>query len=196
MPAIQLQALKQYLVEEWIAGQAAWHGRNAVKKSRIAHTYHRLGVACFCVTLVMATLHMLGVGHSEHATHDNQVAETVLEAMGPHTDGHETGTEHQASDDVEHHRLSDISLWISFLAVILPAWGASMHAIASLLEYDRIAARSKRMAKVLERIAARARHATTVEALAAEIGLAEEMMAAENHEWVVSLKFRELVLPA
>ncbi len=162
MPTVDLKALKQHLVVQWIAGQATWHAGNAVRKQNSAHSYHRTGVACFCMTLVMATLHMFGVGHG----------------------------------DGEHNRLGDVSLWISFFAVILPAWGASIHAIASLLEYDRIAVRSKRMADVLGRIAERAGRADTLDALAAEICMAEEIMAAENHEWVVSLKFRDLVLPA
>jgi hypothetical protein len=66
-------------------------------------------------------------------------------------------------------------------------WRSQWHA-------DQLA--SATQPEVLERIAERARRATTIETLAKEICIAEELMAAENHEWVVSLKFRELVLPA
>jgi hypothetical protein len=195
-PAIEFKALKHHLVEEWIAGQAAWHARNAHRKHKSAHLYHWAGVACFCVTLVMATLHMFGFGHDDHDDHDATIAQHDHEDVDPHADGHEDDSETRADPVTEYNRLGDLSLWISFLAVALPAWGASIHAIASLLEHARIAERSKRMAEVLERIAERARRTTTIETLAKEICIAEELMAAENHEWVVSLKFRELVLPA
>ncbi len=196
MSAIEFKALKQYLVEEWIARQATWHAENARRKRKAAHLYHWAGVAFFCVTLLMATLHMFGVGHRDHATHSSPTVQADHEAVDPHSDGHNHRSEAQASHADAHNRFGDASLWISFFAVVLPAWGASIHAVASLLEYARIAERSKRMADILDKIADRARRTTTLETLTAEVCMAEEIMAAENHEWVVSLRFRGLVLPS
>jgi hypothetical protein len=42
----------------------------------------------------------------------------------------------------------------------------------------------------------RANNAPDMETLCVEIKRAEEVMAAENHEWLISLSFRELELPA
>ncbi|MBI2477863.1 MAG: hypothetical protein HYV60_04225 [Planctomycetia bacterium] len=195
-PAIEFNTLKQYLIEQWIAGQAEWHARNAVKKKHSAHLYHRLGIICFCATLVMATLHMFGVGHATQDGSHRIVAQADHHLGSSHASPDDALQAHQDNDQIGGNRFADMSSWISFFAVILPAWGASIHAIASLLEYDRIAARSERMARVLERCAERARRATNSQALVKEIDAAEEIMAAENHEWVASLKFRELVLPS
>ena len=85
---------------------------------------------------------------------------------------------------------------ITFLAIVLPAWGAAVHAIANLLEHDRMAARSKKMSDVLAAAAGRAEEAATLDELRLEVALAEQLMAAENQEWLVSLSFRGLTLPA
>jgi hypothetical protein len=87
-----------------------------------------------------------------------------------------------------------VGLGIAGLAIALPAWGAAAHAVNVLLESERIAARSRRMAPVLSTIAQRASQAASIDALRDAVAKAEEVMAAENHEWWVSLSFRELVL--
>jgi hypothetical protein len=81
------------------------------------------------------------------------------------------------------------------LAITLPAWAAALHAINTLLERERIAARSAQMAAVLHRLAQQAEHAATWQDLTACVSRAEEIMATENHEWWVSLSFRDLGLP-
>ena len=81
------------------------------------------------------------------------------------------------------------------LAITLPAWAATLHAINTLLERERIASRSAQMATVLHRLAQRTEHAATWEDLTVCVSRAEEIMATENHEWWASLSFRDLVLP-
>lgn len=189
IPPIEFAALQKYLVDQWITQQAAWHRQNAERKKRIAHFYHRLGIGCFCLTFVMASLHLFSVGHRDHGTHQVHQQKSV--------DSNEHAHDDSATGDAQRdNRLGDMSVWISFFAVILPAWGASIHAIASLLDYDRVAEHSERMAQNLERLAERCRRPYSREALAAEIHHAEAIMAVEVHEWAVSLKFRELVLPS
>jgi hypothetical protein len=89
-----------------------------------------------------------------------------------------------------------ISLAITALAIVLPAWGAAIHAINILRDRERIGSRSKRMHELLSAIAVRAEHATSLEELQQEISQASKVMAAENHEWWVSLSYRDLVPPA
>jgi hypothetical protein len=89
-----------------------------------------------------------------------------------------------------------LSLTITFLAIIFPACGAALHGINVLLDRERIAARSQRMHQILATIAARAEQATTLQELRQEIAHAAKVMAAENHEWWVSLSYHDVVLPA
>jgi hypothetical protein len=81
-------------------------------------------------------------------------------------------------------------------AVALPAWGAASHAINALLERDRIAARSRQMARVLGEIATGMSVARDREEFRAQAERARDVMLTETHEWLVSLSFRGPVLPA
>ena len=88
-----------------------------------------------------------------------------------------------------------LSLLISVAAILMPAWGAAVHAINTISENERIAERSRQMAQILTSIASRAEQATTIEELRVEIQRVEEVMLAESHDWWVTLSFRNLVLP-
>jgi hypothetical protein len=57
--------LKKWLGEGWIASQARFHRGAAVRHQRSTRRARRITVALFGMTLVAATLHALGVGHSE-----------------------------------------------------------------------------------------------------------------------------------
>jgi hypothetical protein len=81
-----------------------------------------------------------------------------------------------------------------FLAIVLPAWGAAAHAIATLLEFERIATRSRRMSVALAVIARQAESATGPNSLRAAVREAAQVIGIENHEWWILLSFRELVL--
>lgn len=160
-PASLFESLRRFVIDGWIADQARWHADNAARKERAAR-WSRLGsMALFVTTLVMATLHLAGVGHEGH---------------GP----------------AESYILGNA---ITSLAIVLPAWGAAVHAINVLRDRERIAARSRRMATVLSQIAERAERAVALDALRIQAAAAEEVMAAENLEWWASLSFRELELP-
>jgi hypothetical protein len=84
------------------------------------------------------------------------------------------------------------TLVIVAFTVALPAWGAAVHAITSLREYERIAMRSERLNEVLLSIADEARRATTMDDLWKAIAETQRLMAMENHEWLISLSFRPL----
>lgn len=160
---IEFDPLKRFLIAAWIDEQANYHTGNAQRKGRAAHKAHRLGLAFFCVTMLMALLHLLGVGHA-------------------------------AGD--EHHGVGLVGQLITALAIALPAWGATIHSINTLLERERISTRSAQMAQVLKQLVHRAEQAGTPEELALVISQAEELMLMENHEWWVSLSFRPPILPA
>ncbi len=160
--------LKRYLVDGWIYSQADWHAGNVGRKRGSAHKNHMIGSILFGATLLMAVLHLWGVGHPEHHSEAQQHAAGVEELAG---------------------------LGITFFAIILPAWGAAVHAVGNMLEHDRIATRSEHMSRVLKQIVAEADAANTIDELKHAIGHAEEVMATENHEWLVSLSFRNISSP-
>ncbi|MEW4528078.1 hypothetical protein [Maioricimonas sp. JC845] len=157
------EATRQFVVEAWLDDQRRYHARNADRTHRAAHRGHRAGTVLFLVTLVMAVLHFLGVGHGEH--------------------GHaETG-------------VSRLDVWITFLAIVLPTWGAAIHAIITQLELERIAARSEQMARLLDLVVERAREARSLDALREVVAEGQRVMGTENHEWWILLSFRQPVLP-
>ncbi|OFW15842.1 MAG: hypothetical protein A3H29_11755 [Acidobacteria bacterium RIFCSPLOWO2_02_FULL_67_21] len=61
---VPLGPLRRLLVDGWMKDQQAFHERNARRKARQAHSRHRMGFALFGGTLLMALLHLLGVGHA------------------------------------------------------------------------------------------------------------------------------------
>lgn len=160
---LDFDSLKKFLVAVWLREQANYHDGNKDRKENAWHKAHRLGLAFFCVTMLMALLHLLGVGH---------------EAEG------------------EHHEVSFLGQLITALAIVLPAWGATVHSVNTLLERERISTRSAQMAKVLSKLVFRAEQASTREEFAAVINRCEELMLMENHEWWVSLSFHPPNLPS
>jgi hypothetical protein len=92
--------------------------------------------------------------------------------------------------------ITRLDLWITFGAIVLPAWGGAIHAITTQLELERVAARSKRMAQVLGVLIERAQEAQTIETLRAVVAEAQQLMRTENHEWWILLSFRQPVLSA
>lgn len=151
---VSLDSLKSLLVNGWIRHQAKWHARNAIRKLKAAKHFHHIGLILFLSTLLMAVLHLLGVGHE-----------------------HEVGK------------------GITFLAIVLPAWAAAVHAVGTLLDWERIAARSERMSEVLNDFALQIERAPDLQVLKAEVAVAEQIVVAENQEWLASLSFHELQLP-
>jgi len=79
----------------------------------------------------------------------------------------------------------------TFLAVVLPAWGAAVHAIGKQLEYERIAARSEQMAQVLSRYIERAEAAPNLDELRKVVRQAARVIGLENYEWWVLLSFEQ-----
>lgn len=65
--ALPLDPLKAFVRDAWLAEQQTFHRRNASQKTRSARRRHVLGLALFGATLVMALLHLLGVGHYSEA---------------------------------------------------------------------------------------------------------------------------------
>lgn len=65
-----LAALKKFIVDGWIAPQAQWHDKNCHKRTHRSHAIHVYSWAIFVATLLVALLHMAGVGHGDsHAEH-------------------------------------------------------------------------------------------------------------------------------
>ncbi len=157
IPRLPLEALKTFLISAWLEDQRRFHTRSAKRKERSAHRRHQLGFTLFGATLLMAVLHLIGVGHAS-------------EPMGM--------------------RIFQPSLWITFLALVLPAWAGAVHAVTSQLELERIAERSHRMAMALEWLAHRATRATTLDELRETVDETADLMMIENHEWWVLLSFQ------
>ncbi|MCU7916573.1 MAG: hypothetical protein KZQ65_11970, partial [Candidatus Thiodiazotropha sp. (ex Gloverina cf. vestifex)] len=86
--------------------------------------------------------------------------------------------------------------WITFIAIISPAWGASAHAIGKLLEYERIAMRSEQMARELKRITSLADDVQTQSELNSIVNQATRIINLENYEWWVLLSFNPPELAA
>ncbi len=101
---------------------------------------------------------------------------------------HFAGVGHSA--EAERAPYLNIGIWITFLALVLPAWAGAVHAITSQLELERIAERSHRMSVALEWLAHRATRATTLSELAETVNETAELMMVENHEWWVLLSFQ------
>jgi len=79
--------------------------------------------------------------------------------------------------------------WFTFLAIVLPAWGAAVHGISKQFEYDRIAARSEQMTQLLDHFVERAELASSWEQLRNIVQEAAHVMGLESYEWWVLLSF-------
>jgi hypothetical protein len=102
-------------------------------------------------------------------------------------------TEHHTS---EVGRLATYTNLIMVLAIFMPAWGAAIQSVSALLDHERIAERSDRMTRRLEKLVARIRQTSTLEELVDEVQKAAQLLMNENHEWRVSLSFRGLKAPS
>ena len=150
-----LEEVKTFVIDGWLTDQKNWHLKNAKRKKHAEHKLHRAVFALFCVTLAMAVLHFLKIGHG-----------TVIGSLG------------------------------TFLAITLPAWGAAIHAIGKQLEYERIAARSNKMAAELERLEEYAKQSTTLEELRTIVQQAIQTVNLETFEWWALISFNSAELVA
>ena len=80
---------------------------------------------------------------------------------------------------------------IAILAVTLPAWGGALHGIAHLVDYSGIAQRSERMHLELSKLAYAMEHAESIGAIGEIAKRADELMAMENLEWMMTLAHRK-----
>ena len=156
------EELKAFVIEEWLTDQKKWHRKNAKRKKNAEHKLHRTVIALFCITLAMAVLHLLEIGHG---------------------------------NGKEVYEIFSFSKWTSFFAITLPAWGAAIHAISKQLEYERIAARSTKMAVELERLEENAIKCTTPEEFRKIVQQAIQTVNLETFEWwaLISFNAPELV---
>jgi len=109
------------------------------------------------------------------------VAVALLHAFG-------IGHSHEPHDHVSAFLRFD--LWVAFATVALPAWAAALHALSSMEDHERLAARSKRMVGLLDDLAARVREADSLRQLKALVAEAEWLFDLETREWAESLSDR------
>lgn len=85
-----------------------------------------------------------------------------------------------------------------WVGITLPAVGAAVFGIRSQGEFERVAARSENMARVLDRIAKGLRNATKLAhaTLVAQAQDVAEIMLAETSDWQIVMAARPLGLPA
>jgi len=96
----------------------------------------------------------------------------------------------------DHHGISTVTALLFATTVLLPLWGATVHAIDTLLDWHRIASRSERMGRLLRDVAEELKRAKTPDEIRAQVRAAYAIMATENQEWAASLAFRGPTLPA
>jgi hypothetical protein len=89
----------------------------------------------------------------------------------------------------------DFDDWMTFFAIVLPAWGAAIHAINNQLETGRMVARSRGMVEALSEARDKLRSAQTSTARWNIILETERLLHHEQYEWWVLLSFREMPLP-
>jgi hypothetical protein len=89
----------------------------------------------------------------------------------------------------------DLDDWMTFFAIVLPAWGAAIHAINNQLETGRMVARSRGMVEALSEARDKLRSAQTSTARWKIILETERLAHHEQYEWWVLLSFREMPLP-
>ena len=98
--------------------------------------------------------------------------------------------------------LTTLTIWVGIgfalaaLSIALPAWGVAVHAIDSMLERERMAARSTGMARILRYEVMRdIEDTTSFESLRETVGRVAELMSRENYEWLTALAFHKLHRP-
>ncbi len=60
------EQIKRFVIDGWLEDQQGWHKGNAKKKEQLAHRSRQMVFRLFCVTLAVASLHLMGVGHGHH----------------------------------------------------------------------------------------------------------------------------------
>jgi hypothetical protein len=125
--------------------------------------------------------------HNRHTLGFALFAMTLLMALL-----HLLGAGHHGDEHVA--RIARVDLWITFLALVLPVWAASIHAATAQLELERIAARSARMARMLKWLAHRAERAASVDELRNVAFDAAALMGDETREWWALLSFQGVKL--
>jgi hypothetical protein len=108
---------------------------------------------------------------------------------------HALGVGHGSHGESDHG-VSTVTALLFSITVLLPLWGATLHAIDTLLDWHRIASRSERMGRLLHDVSENLKRAQTPEDIRSQVRAAYEIMATENQEWAASLAFRGPTLPA
>ena len=103
--------------------------------------------------------------------------------------------ESEPGNIAEGYKILSLSEWGKFLAIILPAWGAAIHAISKQMEYGRISERSKIMAGELGRLVTLANESGDLDELRKIVQQALWIVNLENYEWwaLISFNSPELV---
>ncbi len=158
---VPFEAVRRFVAMAWLRDQERFHSDTARRAGRRAARRHALGFGLFGATLLMASLHFMGIGHESGSGRPTEVR---------------------------------LDLWITFLALVLPVWAGTIHAMTSQLELERIAERSRRMGRALGRMARQAGCARTPGELRRICTDAATLMTVENREWWVLLSFHELRL--
>lgn len=156
-----LKGIKEFLADQWILGQARYHGKNARRHHRQAKKYTSLRLLVIVLIMLVSILHANGVGHA-----------------------HEGESHHSGS------LLGRIDLWIAFFTAVLPAWGAMIHTLSTSEDHERLAERSRRMIPLLNGLAERTRAAGSQSELQACVFDAERLFDLESQEWAESLADR------
>jgi hypothetical protein len=104
---------------------------------------------------------------------------------------HALGVGHDAHHHVEGSPFARIDLWIAWATVVLPAWAAALHALASAEDHERLAKRSARMVPLLNGLADRIGRVTSRSELESCVDEAETLLDLENQEWSESLSERK-----
>lgn len=160
-------------LQAMLAGQVAYHAQSAHRNHVLAHRIHLLGTSLFYLTLVVCVAHLaLEIWHHSHVPAGPPAPVTGPDAFS-------------------------MNGALTFLAAVLPAFGAAFAGIASQGEFERVSHRSRAMGQQLAALLPRLAGAgTSSDACAAVAVQGVEIMTAELLDWQTTFRAKPIVLPA
>jgi hypothetical protein len=190
--ALDVGALKDYVLAAWVRAQQAYHKKTAARQEFAEKVYEYRGQALFLLTLLAIAGHLFLARRPE-----------LLDAPAEQPAGVEsepTGREPAPGPGPVLKLWWHLPPWsmevLTLLTIVLPAWGSAIYAIKNQLEFRRMAERSENMKRLLQFYPDRFRNENTLEGLHRVVSAAREAMGTENYEWWILLGFRDPALPS
>jgi hypothetical protein len=85
-----------------------------------------------------------------------------------------------------------LDLWIAFLTLLVPAWGAAFQVVDAIEDHPRMAERAERMVALLRGLAEQLRDVQSAVALRQLVSDARRIIELESHEHAESMRGRHV----